>query len=148
MRTLTRAGGERVERPSYAWVAVALEVFTALGAIPVGLMFLMDPTGGMIQMQPGWIEGTVFGSYFVPGLYLLFVNGLGMLLTALLTARRHPIAPWLTGALGVGLIVWILVEILVLPLTMILTWIFLATGFALGFIALFWLRRTAQLRLW
>lgn len=148
MRALAGLGNERVERPAYTWVAVALEVFTALGAIPVGLMFLMDPTGGLIQMQPGWIEGTVFGSYFVPGLYLLFVNGLGMLLTALLIVRRHPLAPWLTGALGVGLIIWILVEILVLPLTMILTWIFLATGFALGFIALFWLRRTGQLRLW
>jgi glucose dehydrogenase len=127
---------------------VALEVFTAIGAMPVGLMFLIDPTGGLIRMQPGWIEGTVFGSYFVPGLYLLFVNGLGMLVAALLTVRRHPTAPWLTGALGVGLIIWILVEILVLPLTMFLTWIFLATGLALGFIALFWLRRTGQLRLW
>ncbi|HEY4752621.1 MAG TPA: hypothetical protein VIH37_05000 [Candidatus Limnocylindrales bacterium] len=142
------AGAARVDRPGYVWIAVALEIFTAIGAIPVGLMFLADPTGGMIQMQPGWIEGTVFKSYLVPGLYLLFVNGFGMLLLAALTVRRHPIAPWLTGALGVGMIVWILVEILVLPATMILTWVFLATGFGLGFVALFWLRRTGQLRLW
>ena len=32
--------------------------------------------------------------------------------------------------------------------TMVLTWVFLATGFALGFVALFWLRRTGQMRLW
>jgi hypothetical protein len=31
---------------------------------------------------------------------------------------------------------------------MILQWIFLATGIALGLVALFWLRRTGQLRLW
>ena len=31
---------------------------------------------------------------------------------------------------------------------MILTWVFLAIGFALGFVALFWLRRTGQMRLW
>jgi hypothetical protein len=36
----------------------------------------------------------------------------------------------------------------VMPETMILTWVFLAIGFVLGFIALFWLRRTGQLRLW
>lgn len=145
---MTGVGGQRVERPRYAWVAVALEVFTAVGAIPVGVMFLQDTTGGLVQMPKGLIETTVFGSYLVPGLYLLLVNGLGMQLAALLTVRRHPLAPWLTGALGVGLVIWILVEILLLPLTMILTWVFLASGFVLGFIALFWLRRTGQLRLW
>jgi hypothetical protein len=62
--------------------------------------------------------------------------------------RRHWTAPWLTGVLGVGLIIWILVQLAVMPETMILQWIFLATGIALGFVALFWLRRTGQLRLW
>jgi hypothetical protein len=138
----------RVDRPAYVWIAVILEVFTAIGAIPVGLMFLSDPTGQLVQVPRGWIEATVFGSYVVPGLYLLFVNGLGMLALAFLTVRRHWLAPWLTGTLGVGLIVWILVEILLLPETMFLTWIFLATGIALGFLALFWLRHTGQLRLW
>jgi len=35
-----------------------------------------------------------------------------------------------------------------MPETSPLQWFFLASGLALGFIALFWLRRTAQLRLW
>jgi len=139
-------GATRVDRPSWVWIAVALEVFTAIGAIPVGLMFLADPTGKLVQVPQGWIEATVFGSYVVPALYLLFVNGAGMLALAALTVRRHWIAPWLTGTLGVGLILWILVEILLLPETMFLTWIFLATGLALGFVALFWLRHTGQLR--
>jgi hypothetical protein len=138
----------RVERPAYAWLAVALELFTALGAIPVGVMFLADPTGRMVQVPQGWIEATVFGSYLVPGLYLLLVNGLGMLALAALTVRRHWSAPWLTGTLGVGLVIWILVEIVLLPETMWLTWVFLGTGIAMGFVALFWLRRTGQLRLW
>ena len=138
----------RVERPAYVWPAVALELFTALGAIPVGLMLLTDPTGAGVGFPPGWIESTVFGSYFLPGVYLLLVNGIGMLALAFLSIRRHWAAPWLTGTLGVGLIIWILVEIVLLPATMLLTWIFLATGLALGFIALFWLRSTGQLRLW
>ncbi len=138
----------RVDRPAYVWIAVVLEVMTAIGAIPVGLMFLADPSGQLVQVPRGWIEATVFGSYVVPGLYLLLVNGLGMLALAFLTVRRHWLAPWLTGTLGVGLVAWILVEILLLPETMFLTWIFLATGLALGFLALFWLRHTGQLRLW
>lgn len=137
----------RIERPGYVWVAVALEVFTAIGAIPVGLMLLADTSGGLMGMPSAWMQNSAFGSYLLPGLYLLFVNGFGMLALAALTLRRHPFAPWLTGALGVGLIVWIAVEIVVLPETSFLTWMFLATGLALGFIALFWLRRTGQLRL-
>ena len=138
----------RVERPAWVWLAVVLEVFTAVGAIPVGLMFIADPTGQMVQVPQGWIEATVFGSYVIPGMYLLVVNGFGMLALTFLSIRRHWVAPWMTGTLGVGLIVWILVEIVLLPETMFLTWVFLATGLALGFIALFWLRRTGQLRLW
>jgi hypothetical protein len=138
----------RIERPRFVWIAVVLEAFTALGAIPVGLMLLADTSGALAGLNADWMRGSAFGSYLVPGLYLLFVNGFGMLALAALTVRRHPMAPWLTGALGVGLIVWIAVEIVVLPETSFLTWMFLATGLALGVVALFWLRRTRQLRLW
>jgi uncharacterized membrane protein len=138
----------RVERPTWVWLAVVLEVATGLLAIPVGISFIVDPTGGAIGIPQGWIEATPFGSYAIPGLYLLVVNGFGMLLLAALTVARHWLAPWLTGALGIGLIVWILVQILVMPETMILTWVFLTIGFGLGFVALFWLRRTDQLRVW
>ncbi len=71
-----------------------------------------------------------------------------MLALALLIVLRHWSAPWLTAILGVGLIVWILIQLAVMPETMILQPIFLATGLLLGFVALFWLRHTGQLRLW
>jgi uncharacterized membrane protein len=138
----------QLARPAYVWVAVILEVLTGFMAVPVGLSFLQDPTGRRLGIPQGWIEATPFGSYLIPGIYLLAVNGAAMFLLAALTVRRHWIAPWLTGTLGVGLIIWIAVEIITLPETMFLIWVFLAVGLALGFIALFWLRRTGQLRLW
>ena len=138
----------QIERPSYVWIAVVLEILTGVLAVPVGWSFIQDPTGSALGIPQGWIESTVFGTYLIPGLYLLAVNGFAMFALAALTVRRHWTAPWLTGALGVGLIIWIAVEIVTLPETMILTWVFLAIGFVLGFIALFWLRRTGQMRLW
>lgn len=138
----------RVERPRYAWLAVVAAVFTGVLAIPVGLMFIADPTGASMQLPPGWIEATPFGSYLVPGVYLFAVNGIGMLILAALIVVRHWTAPWLTAILGVGLIVWILVQLAIMPETMILQPIFLGTGLLMGFVALFWLRRTGQLRLW
>jgi hypothetical protein len=140
--------GRRVVRPAFAWLAFAAAVFTGVLAIPVGLVFIADPTGASIGLPSGWIEATPFGSYLVPGIYLFAINGVGMLVLAALILLRHWTAPWLTAILGVGLIIWILVQLAVMPETMILQWIFLGTGLLLGFVALFWLRRTGQLRLW
>jgi hypothetical protein len=138
----------RIERPPFVWLAVGIELFTGVLAIPVGWLFLTDPTGRSLGLPAGWIESTPFGSYFVPGLYLLIVNGFGMLALAAMSVARHWLAPWLTGALGVGLIIWILVQFAVMPETMILQPLFLGAGLIVGFVALFWLRRTRQLQLW
>jgi hypothetical protein len=140
------SAGTRIERPTYVWLAIVLELFTAFGAIPVGIMFITDTSGATVGLQAGWIEATPFGTYLVPGLYLLLVNGFGMLVAAALSLMRHRVAPWLTGVLGAGLVIWILVELLLLPETMFLTWLFLAIGLVLGVISLVWLRRTGQLR--
>ena len=86
-----------IERPRYVWVAVILELLTAALAIPVGWSFIQDPTGRARGIPQGWIESTVFGSYLIPGLYLMLINGFAMAATAALTARGHWIAPWLTG---------------------------------------------------
>ena len=71
-----------------------------------------------------------------------------MLVLAGLIVLRDWSAPWLTAILGVGLIIWILVQLAIMPETMILQPIFLGTGLLMGLVALFWLRRTGQLRLW
>ncbi|HEY6568769.1 MAG TPA: hypothetical protein VIZ22_00680 [Candidatus Limnocylindrales bacterium] len=139
--------GAKVDRPAYALVAIPLELFTAIGAIPVGIAFITDPSGASMGLPRGWIEATMFGSYLVPGLYLLLMNGVGMLLTAGLTVIRHWAAPWLTGVLGAGLVVWILVQLLVMPETSLLQALFLATGVALAAIGFAWLTQTGQLRL-
>lgn len=136
----------RVERPRYVWIAVALEAFTAFGAIPVGIMLLTDPTGGSVGFPSGWIEATAFGSYLVPGLYLLLMNGVGMLVLAALSVGRHRFAPWLTGVLGVGLVIWIAVQLVVMPEVSGLQAVFGLIGIALSAISVAWLRRTGQLR--
>jgi uncharacterized membrane protein len=148
MRIEIAPRSRQIELPSYVWIAVILEILTGIFAVPVGWSFIQDPTGKSLGIPQGWIESTVFGNYLIPGLYLLAVNGFAMVVLAALSVLRHWTAPWLTGTLGVGLIIWIAVEIVTLPETMILTWVFLVIGFALGVIALFWLRRTGQMQLW
>ena len=137
-----------VERRPYVWLAVVLEMFTAIPAILVGVQLIADTSGASVGFPAGWIEATPFGSYLVPGLYLLFMNGLGMLILAALSVIHHWTAPWLTGMLGVGLVIWILVQLLVMPEISFLQAIFGVIGLALVAIGLTWLRSTGQLRLW
>ena len=148
MATLEIATQKPTERPAFVWIGVALELLTALGAIPVGWSLMTDASGSGIGLPNEWIANSIFGSYFLPGVYLFAMNGIGMLVAALLAVRRHWSAPWLMAILGVGLIVWILVQLAIMPETMWLQWTFLAVGLALGVVALFWLRATGQLRLW
>jgi len=138
----------RVERPAYVLVAVVLELFTALGAIPVGVALLGDPSGAAVGLPHAWIETTPFGSYLVPGLYLFAMNGVGALILAWLSVRRHRWAPWLTATLGTGLLVWIGVQLVVMPETSALQAVFGAIGIALVAVGVAWLRRTEQLRRW
>ena len=137
----------RIERPAYAWLAIALEMFTALGAIPVGVMLLTDPSGAGVGFPAGWIEATPFGSYFVPGLYLFAMNGVGMLVLAALSIQRHRWAPALTVVLGAGLLVWIGVQVIVMPETSTLQAAYGAIGLTLVGVGVAWLRRLGHLRL-
>lgn len=139
----------RVDRPAWAWLGIALELATAVGAIPVGLSMIGDPSGSSLGMSQSWIADSVFGSYLVPGIYLFVMNGLGMVVLAGLSVARHWTAPWLTGVLGTGLVIWIVVQLVAIPsMRSPLQVAFLAIGLVLGVIALAWLRRTDQLRLW
>lgn len=62
--------------------------------------------------------------------------------------RCTPIAPWLTGVLGTGLVIWIGVQLLVMPEASFLQAIFGVIGLTLAATSVSWLRRTGQLRLW
>jgi hypothetical protein len=148
MQSVHIATEQPIARPRFVWIAVVIEFLTALTAIPVGWILMSDPSGAGIQLPPEWIQGSPFGNYFVPGLYLFAMNGFGMLIAAALTLIRHWSAPWLTAILGVGLIVWITVQLLLMPEVMWLQPVFMAAGIVLGFVSLFWLRETRQLRLW
>ena len=148
MITWHLAAPGRIERPLFVWLGAAIAAVTALGALPVGVSLITDPSGAGIGLPNSWIANSIFGSYLVPGLYLLLMNGVGMIGLIALIVARHWSAPWWMGTLGVGLIIWILVQLAIMPETSWLQWFFLLSGLALGFVALFWLRRTGQLRLW
>jgi hypothetical protein len=137
-------GPRRIDRPGYASLAVGLQLVTGLLAIPVGLEMIKNPDGAPLGLPQAWIDMTPFGSWLIPGLFLLAMNGVGQLVAAALIVVRHPLAPWLTGALGVGLMIWIAVQVALLP-SHPLQPIMFTVGVVEGVIAFAWLRRSGAL---
>jgi len=136
MRTI--AAQHRLDRPRWVWIGIILQFLVALAAIPVGLVMILDPMGDPVGIPHEWIVNSPFRSYLVPGLALLLMNGVAQLSAAVLAIVRHPLAPWLMGGLGAGLIIWILVQVLIIPLSFLQPLMF-AIGVAQALVALVWL---------
>ena len=62
--------------PGYGSIAVGLQVVVGLAAIPIGLQLMADPEGAPLGLPQNWIDATPFGSWLVPGLFLLAMNGI------------------------------------------------------------------------
>lgn len=85
--------------------ALALEVFLSVGALAGGLALMFGPRGEIVLLPVVAIRGSPFETYFVPGLILFGVLGIGPIVAARLILLRHPLAPAAVLLVGVGLIV-------------------------------------------
>jgi peptidoglycan/LPS O-acetylase OafA/YrhL len=90
------------------------------------------------------LAGSPFTSYLVPGVVLFFVIGVGPLVTAALSWRRHRWAPVLAMAVGAALLTWMAVEIAIVGYTHQppLQAIYIALGVAIVLVGVGWHRQT------
>lgn len=66
------------------------------GGVGGGAMLILRPDGSYLGMEAGWLEGSPFGSYLLPGLLLLVTGGL-LPLTALTGVVWKPVWRWAEG---------------------------------------------------
>lgn len=108
---------------------VTLLIFLGVSAIAGGVEMLLDVDGGRYLPQSWLVDLPVVDTFLLPGLVLLLVFGVGSLITAYGVARR-PRWPWLrqfervtgrhwswtaTVLLGIGQLLWIMIELIYLP---------------------------------
>ena len=82
----------------------ALQAFIGLGAIAGGYMLVKDPSGGELGLPVSFLEGSPFPDFFILGLFLLLVNGIGSMVGAGLSFTRRPHARETAIVLGAILI--------------------------------------------
>jgi len=102
--------GSRLLRISGATLFVA-DAFVALTAVFGGITV----AAGMDKFPAGWLTGTVFSSYLVPGLILAVVVGGSATAATFATLRKRNAAILLSALAGGILLGWLVGERLILP---------------------------------
>lgn len=109
--------GDRPHRPAALWALLVLLLVQGIGGVAGGLSLTLAPDGSIMKMPTSYLDGSPFPDYLVPGLILLLVLGVLPLAaaTGLWLDRRWA---WFAAvAVGLGLMIWILVEIFIIPYT-------------------------------
>ncbi|MBN1318955.1 MAG: hypothetical protein JXA42_25965 [Anaerolineales bacterium] len=89
-----------------------LQVFIGIGAVPPGIMVIIEPSGASMGVSVDMLEGSLFPNFLIPGIFLLLVNGIGSLVGAILAFKKHPFAGKAGIGLGMLLLMWIIVQVI------------------------------------
>lgn len=106
----------------------ALQAFTAFGAIPAGYGMLMDTTGEGLGMSADILSDSPLGSFLLPGLFLLLVNGFANIAGAVLSFTKNRYAGHAGIVLGIALTLWIIIQVWWISLSSILQPLYLIIG--------------------
>jgi hypothetical protein len=111
-RLRSSAGTQPLSRVAIA--ALVLEVFLSIGALAGGLALMIAPRGEIMPLPLSALAGSPFDTYFVPGVILFSVLGLGPLVAARLAWHRYPLAPAAAFVVGAGLLIWVATEVAII----------------------------------
>jgi len=91
---------------------ILLQGFLAISAMPAGLMLMWAPDGHLLQLPLAVLTNAPFTDFFWPGAVLFTVLGMGHAVGLVLTWRRARIAGHTALVLGVGTVIWIVVQVI------------------------------------
>ena len=123
---------------------VILLVFLSLSGL-FGIMFLIDPSGELVEMPLSLLDKLPIDTFFLPGLYLLIVYGIGSALVAYGLLRQLSWAPAAGLLLGLVVIGWIIGQIILWGTPVMLQYIYFTTGVAIFLLSLIVIRKQGLL---
>jgi hypothetical protein len=123
------------------WPVIALELLVAAAAVYGGVGLVRD---NAIGMPAGWLDGSPFTSWVLPGALLLAVVAVPMVAAAVLELLRAPAAAVASVLAGAVQIAWIAAQLAIMQRYDVLQPVTIGVGLAVLLLAL-WPRRR-QLR--
>ena len=125
-------------------LAVVLMIFTAIGALPAGYIFIADPSGAGMGANVAVLEYSPFSDFLIPGITLFVCNGVLNLFAAGLSIGKVKYYPYLIFAQGCILFGWIGFQVAFLRLFNWYHLVFGSIGVVLMGIGWILLRRTSK----
>ena len=122
---------------------VILLVFLSLSGL-FGIMFLIDPSGELVEMPLSHLNKLPIDTFFLPGLFLLIVYGIGSLIIAYGLFRKLFWAPVAGILLGLVLIGWVIGQIILWGAPAMLQYIYLSVGAVIFVLSLILRKRGIQ----
>lgn len=107
---------------------IVIEFFNGLSGLAGGLGLISDPSAASLGMELSWLEGTPFSTYLIPGIILFVFNGLGNILAAVLSIRKHPHFPLAALFFGAGMMIWIVSQVAFIGYKNFLQPLYFSTG--------------------
>ena len=104
------------------------QILISMSAVAGGYGFIGDPTGASMGMTLELLDGTPFPNFFIPGLFLLTVNGIGHLIAGILTFMKFRYAGEVAILFGAVLVLWIIIQVLWIGLTSFLQPLYFVFG--------------------
>lgn len=88
-----------------------IHLFVGVGAIPAGIVFILEPDGSLLGMTVHLLESAPFQTYLLPGIVLLFVIGCGSIIGSFLSFKKLSHAGTFTILTGIVLMIWIVAQV-------------------------------------
>ncbi len=118
--------------------AVLLLILLGVGALAGGAALVSQPDGSVMKFPLSLLDGSPFADYFVPGLILGGLFGLGSFAVAVIGLRDWHVAPFLAFAIGAGQMVWIVVELAVIKELSFLHPAMFGVGLGIAVASVYW----------
>lgn len=87
------------------------QAFVGITAIVSSALLILFPSGSVFNAPIELLKSSPFSNFFIPGIILFSINGVGQIAASILTFRKHQLAGY-TGALfGIALMIWIFIQV-------------------------------------
>jgi hypothetical protein len=106
---------------------VIVLVFLSLSGL-FGILFLVDPSGELVEMPLSLLDKLPLDTFFLPGLFLLIVYGIGSSVITYGLLRQLFWAPVAGLLLGLVLIGWVIGQIILWGTPVMLQYIYMTVG--------------------
>jgi len=122
---------------------VILLAFLSLSGL-FGIIFLIDPSGELVEMPLSHLDKLPIDTFFLPGLFLLFVYGIGSAIIAYGLLRKLFWAPVAGLLLGLVLIGWVIGQFILWGEPAMLQYTYLTVGAAIFLLSLMIRKQSIQ----